>query len=345
MESYLKAAHHHVPGKLIYLALQGSRLFGTYRPDSDYDLRGVFLPPLIDLIDSRQKDALSFVEGESEITLWSFPFWLRLLANGDTNAIDLYFAYTHPQGVLFETSEMTKFRELCVPRELMARDLKGMRGFVKSQAVKYGTKGHHYHIGKVVLQAAREFDLKNPKAKVGQFWQDFLGSLQGRELLRDFSSEVLLIKNPDHKDALKVLDKAFNLEAPLSMLLNSLGPIVAAYGKRSQAAGIQGADWKALSHSLRVLDEIIELHQTGQLMFPLTQAELCKQVKQGQILFEEVMQLLNKREQDAEQAELTSVLVGSYSRSDLDKVLLQVYNLEGRCCINSHEHGNGNLGS
>ncbi len=328
MESYLKAAQHHVPGKLIYLALQGSRLFGTHRPDSDYDLRGVFLPPLIDLIDSRQKDALSFAEGESEITLWSFPFWLRLLANGDTNAIDLYFAYTHPQGVLFETLEMTHFRELCVPGELVARDLKGMRGFVKSQAIKYGAKGHHYHVGKVVLQAAREFDLKMPKVKVGQFWRDFLGSLQGRELLRDFSDDVLLIKNPDNKDALKVLDKAFNLEAPLVMLLDSLGPIVAAYGKRSQAAGVQGADWKALSHSLRVLDEIIELHQTGQLRFPSARADLLKQIKQGQLPFEEVIQLLNEREHEAEQAESKSVLVGSYTRNDLDKLLLQAYTLE-----------------
>ena len=328
MENYLKAAQHQVPGKLIYLALQGSRLFGTHRPDSDYDLRGVFLPPLIDLIDSRQKDALSFVEGESEITLWSFPFWLRLLANGDTNAIDLYFAYTHPQGVLFETLEMTRFRELCVLGELVARDLKGMRGFVKSQAIKYGAKGHHYHVGKVVLQAAREFDLKIPKAKVGQFWWDFLGSLQGRELLRDFSDEVTVVKNADNYDALKVLDKVYYLEAPLAMLLDSLGPIVAAYGKRSQAAGIQGADWKALSHSLRVLDEIIELHQTGQLRFPLARADLLKQIKQGQLPFEEVIQLLNEREHEAEQAESKSVLVGSYTRNDLDKLLLQAYTLE-----------------
>jgi hypothetical protein len=61
MNKLLEQAHQQAPGKLIYLALQGSRLYGTHRLDSDYDLRGVFLPPLIDLLDSRQKDALSLV--------------------------------------------------------------------------------------------------------------------------------------------------------------------------------------------------------------------------------------------------------------------------------------------
>lgn len=57
MKYILEQAHDHAPGKLIYLALQGSRLYGTHNENSDYDLRGVFLPSLIDLPDSREKQA------------------------------------------------------------------------------------------------------------------------------------------------------------------------------------------------------------------------------------------------------------------------------------------------
>jgi predicted nucleotidyltransferase len=148
-EQILEQAQQHAPGKLIYLALQGSRLYGTYQKDSDYDLRGVFLPPLIDLLDSRQKDALSFPHedetlGHCEITLWSFPFWLRLLHSGDTNATDLYFATTHPKGVWLETNELKIFRSNYAAKDFLPKDLKGMRGYVRSQALKYGAKGKHF---------------------------------------------------------------------------------------------------------------------------------------------------------------------------------------------------------
>ncbi|MGL4610411.1 MAG: DNA polymerase beta superfamily protein [Trueperaceae bacterium] len=131
-------ARRHTPGRLIYLILQGSRLYGTFRENSDYDLRGVFLPPLLDLLDSRQKDAFSFsVEDKTlehcKITLWSFPFWLRLLHRGDTNATDLYFAFTHPGGVWLETNELKNFYSNYEAKDFLPKDLKGMRGFARTQ--------------------------------------------------------------------------------------------------------------------------------------------------------------------------------------------------------------------
>ncbi len=323
----IQHAHAQTPGRLLYIALQGSRLHGTHRPDSDYDWRGVYLPPLIELLDSRQKDALSFPLEGNEITLWSFPFWLRLLSGGDTNATDLYFAFTHPEGVLFETDDIKHFREQCPTKEILPRDLKGMRGFVRSQAIKYGAKGQHYQIGRVVLEAAETFDKKNDEARVRSFWSNFLGSAEGRELMRDFSKEVGLVKNTDKRDALKVLDKSFNLEAPLSILITSLTPIVAAYGQRSRAAGLQGADWKALSHSLRVLDEVIELHHTGIVSFPLKNAALLAQIKRGEVPHEDVLALLEQREKEAGQAEEKSVLAETGNRELLDEALLEVYGL------------------
>jgi RNA repair pathway DNA polymerase beta family len=330
----IKQAHQHSPGKLIYLALQGSRLYGTFRADSDYDLRGVFLPPLLDLLDSRQKDALSFsLQDEKlghceitrvEITLWSFPFWLRLLHSGDTNATDLYFASTHSNGVWLETEELKHFRRNYAAKDFLPRDLKGMRGYVRSQALKYGAKGKHFQAGQLVLDAALKCNKDNPDSKVRAFWGEFVGSSEGRVVLRDFADDVRLIKTPDNRDALSVLEKVFYLESPLHLMVSSLTPIVNAYGHRARAA-LGGADWKALSHSVRVLDEVIELHRTGQVIFPLGRAELLAKIKHGELSQDEVVVMLEGLEQEASQAEMGSVLSSQGNRELLDKALLEVF--------------------
>jgi hypothetical protein len=330
-ETLLQQVEETSPGHLLYVALQGSRLYGTHSPASDYDIRAVFLPPLIDLLDSRQKDALSFsfeddALGHCEVTLWSFAFWLRLLHNGDTNATDLYFAFTHPQGVLLDTEEIKRFRALCAAKDILPKDLKGMRGYVRSQALKYGAKGQHYQAGQLVLDAAAAFDKQNTEAKVREFWADFTGTLAGRKVLREFTSEVTLIKTPDNRDALKVLEKIFYLTSPLRLLVSSLTPIVNAYGYRSRAA-LDGADWKALSHSLRVLEEVTELHETGEIRFPLANAALFAEVKRGEVPHDDVITLLEEGEEKAELAEQKSVLSASGDRALLDKALLEVYSL------------------
>jgi RNA repair pathway DNA polymerase beta family len=331
MDSILQQTKDKTPGRLLYVALQGSRLYGTHRSDSDYDIRAVFLPPLIDLLDSRQKDAFSFsfedsTLGHCEITLWSFPFWLRLLHSGDTNATDLYFAYTHPNGVLLESQEMQRFRILCPAKSILPKDLKGMRGYVQSQALKYGAKGQHYQAGQLVLDAATSFNGQSGEAKVQAFWSAFIGSREGRRVLREFASEVTLIKTPDKRDALKVLEKIFYLESPLRLMISSLTPIVNAYGHRSRSA-LEGADWKALSHSLRVLDEVTELHKTGEIHFPLANADLLAKIKRGEVAHDEVIAMLEKGEEKASKAELMGVLSSAGSRDLLDRALLDIYEL------------------
>jgi hypothetical protein len=319
----------HAPGRLLYVALQGSRLYGTHSTSSDYDIRAVFLPPLIELLDSRQKDAFSFsyednALGHCEITLWSFPFWLRLLRSGDTNATDLYFAHTHPQGVLLESDDIKNFRATCPAKNILPKDLKGMLGYVRSQALKYGAKGQHYQAGQLVLDGATTFFNEYKDAKVRDFWVDFTGSSAGRKVLTDFSSEVQLIKTPDARDALKVLEKVFYLESPLHIMVSSLTPIVHAYGHRSRAA-LGGADGKALSHALRVLEEVTELHQSGTIQFPLAGAERLAKIKRGEVAHDDVIALLDQGEEKASLAEQNSVLSGAGDRDLLDKALLEVY--------------------
>lgn len=324
----LQLTQDRAPGRLLYVALQGSRLFGTQRAGSDYDLKGVYLPPLVEALSGRIRDALSFKYQEAEVTLWSFQQWLSLLAVGDTNAIDLYFATTHPEGVWLDSPQVRRFFETCPARAILPRNLKGMRGFARSQAIKYGAKGDHYRIAKTVLEAANRYAGTSQEAKVGTFWAELSPTPEFRDLLHRFPDRLGLTQAPDGYQVVMVLDKLFHLEAPLSLMQRSLEGVVASYGQRAILSGVKGADWKAMSHSLRVLEEVTELHTTGGVVFPLAGAHLLRQVKLGEIEQATVLQMLEEREKEASQAEQKSLLLERPDQQLLEQALLGAYGLQ-----------------
>ena len=329
-ETILNAAQTQAPGKLLYVVLQGSRLYGAHHAQSDYDFKAVYLPPLIEVLDSRQKESLN-VHGENyEITLWSFAFWLRLLLGGDTNAIDLYFAHTHPDGVWLDSPLVGRLLEVCPANKILPRDLKGMRGFARSQAIKYGAKGDHHLIAKAVLEAADRYASATVMPKVRAFWEEYSSTPTAKELQHKFPDKLRLAEAPDGIECLKVLDKLFYLESPLHLMQAAVRGVVESYGKRAIEAGEKGkgADWKALSHSLRVLDEVIELHTTGRVSFPLKDAALHRRVKLGELEYDAVLRLLEQREQEATEAEAHSALSEHTDRESLDKMLKEAYGLQ-----------------
>lgn len=325
-DQVLQQAQAKAPGKLLYLASHGSRLFGTHHAGSDYDVRGVYLPPLSTALLGRVKDTVSFESETVEGVLWSFQQWIQMLTGGDTNAIDVYFAATHPEGALLETLEIEQFRTRYPIQTLLPRSLNGMRGFARGQAIKYGAKGNHYQIAKTVLEAAQRYRAQVEDAKVQGFWDEYGATPEAKQLLHSFPQRLGLTQAPDGFPALMVLDKLFYLGSPLKPMVEALQGVVDRYGARALAA-TDGADWKALAHSLRVLDEVIELHSTGQLQFPLANAGLYSQVRHGQLEYAAVMEHFEAREQQASLAEMQSVLPQNPDISWTERAVIEVYGL------------------
>ncbi|WP_244310914.1 hypothetical protein [Roseomonas mucosa] len=66
--------------------------------------------------------------------------------------------------------------------------------------------------------------------------------------------------------------------------------MLAGYGERALLAERQGgADWKALSHAVRVGQEAVELLGTGRLRFPLAGAEHLLAIRLGRVPLAEVV--------------------------------------------------------
>ena len=314
------------PHKLVYLSKSGSHLFGTATPKSDLDVKGLFLPSRQSLYLQNAPQQFSQNTNDSsaknssddvDVTVWSVQFWLKLLAKGDINAVSLLFAHTNPDAILegTDTVFLEQLKKLD-PKKLLIRNLSGMMGFAYNQAIKYTAKGKHLKAVQIAITVLSE-------------------ASQG--LIRDVA-DVIVTQVADESMArvqvgskgiqqLVLLEKMFDFTASTTWALEPLREVEARYGKRAKLALEEGVDFKAFSHSLRVLEEIRLLHTTGEIVYPHTGdfAKLMRDAKLGSLEYNVLIEALDLKLEEARAAEVSSVLAAEVDPSYADSFLLSLY--------------------
>jgi hypothetical protein len=66
------------------------------------------------------------------------------------------------------------------------------------------------------------------------------------------------------------------------------------FGNRTKSS-VEGVDWKALSHSVRVINEVEELLDTNFIEFPLKHSKRVKEIKDGNVELDIVMDYINTK--------------------------------------------------
>ncbi len=329
------------PHTLLYLARSGSQLFGTQTPSSDLDLKGVFLPTRASLYLQTAPAQLSFDTKSSgqdrkntaqdvDATVWSVQMWLRLLEKGDLNAISLLFSHTHPGAVVDASPGFLEWLGTLEHPRLLSRKLSGMVGYVASQAVKYTDKGKHFQVVRLaaeMLAAAPEDtkvqDMVEPLlARAGETlfpgWQDYLFVEKAQPSSARAEAEFW---------HLAVLDKRYDLTASARWAAQSLNPLLERYGNRAREASEPGVDFKAFSHSLRVLEEVRLLHTFGRLEYP-HQPEFARflvEVKTGVHPFEFLVDKLEALLLETDKAALNTVLPLEFDSAYAHSLVLELY--------------------
>ena len=319
------------PHHLLYVALSGSKLFGSDTPQSDLDVKGLFLPCRESLYlqtapqqfsdstnpsDSERKNTVADVD----VTVWSLQFWLKLLQRGDINAVSLLFSHTHDGAILEGTDAafVARLREL-EPRKLLKRSLGGMMGFAYSQAIRYSDKGKHLRAVTIALE-----HLGRVTGTVAGAAETIVMTVADPALARIASSEA-------GQPQLLILEKAFDLTASAAWALKPLQQLEERYGKRSRVALLAGGiDHKAFSHSLRVLEEMRLLHEHGRIVYPHEAdfATLLRDVKSGRYDYAALTDLLDAQLERTRAAEESSVLSEEVESSYAADFIISMY--EGR---------------
>lgn len=290
------------PGsKLAYLTEFGSKLYGTSTPESDTDYKGLFWPSNDSLIQCKVDKSLSSTTGDSnsknskddvDVQLWSVHYWLNLLRKGDTNAIDLLFSMY---------SSGSRITEECGVKDILGKfynspiellDLRyhtGHLGYVFMQTKKYGIKSSRMDI----LRRARDFfaskltDPEKESDRVKKYFDELISKM--------YNSSLCFEKETNGERCVWICGKGLTGSTSLKETVNRLTMEYAKYGKRAELARQNiGIDWKAVSHAVRACIQIIELAETGFLVYPLKKANLVLDVKLGKMNWvTEVEPLLN----------------------------------------------------
>jgi predicted nucleotidyltransferase len=264
---------------VIFLTKFGSHLYGTDTPESDADYKGVFIPTKEQIMLGNIPKQVSFDSNTSnqknskddiDCQLYSLHYFLELLRKAETVALDMIHS---TEQVIHKTIHWDYIYDR--RRFFYTKNMKAFMGYCKKQAAKYGMKGSRINSAKKLLDF---LNTKDDNQRISEFWE---------QLPTDEHSTFSTCSphNPDIR-LFNFCGKQLQETIKVSYAKDIVQSFLDKYGDRARkAANNEEVDWKAMSHAIRATLQLEEIYTTGDLKFPLKDAEYLKLVKQGQLDF------------------------------------------------------------
>lgn len=285
--------------RMIFKGDYGSRLFGTALASSDRDIRCVALPEPRDILLGRASYARQLRDdnhkkmsaGEEDVTVTSVQKFSDLLATGDVTAIETLFA----PNLLGSHPDWDRFRS--VAQSAFPVNAERFRAYGKSQMLRYSTRGAGVRGLREVVAILRDH-----MAVSGQTNRAVAKTPRTMSLLKQLCIEdqdVSISYQEDRHDVpiLHVSGRSAYLTArPFDALKIFDGALKQISARRASAAEHPDlADIKGIYHAMRIVDEGIELLQTGRLVFPLQRAPLYLKVRTGEVPLRDASRIYEER--------------------------------------------------
>ena len=269
----------------------GSQLYGTNTPESDIDWKVIYLPELEDLVVGNKIEIIKVKPGKAQDKMEAgaeeceyIPIQIFAQHFLESQSYAMEIAFATLQGLATSINPKYNVRLTTFMRELVGnflnKNVDSIVGYSYSQSLKYGLKGER-------LQAIRELRAKivdeqtlRPAAKnwtiadVACQWFD-----------RDDKKPIFITDIPETRsnlamEALSIGNKLYAFNTTLKHFTKALDILEAKYGARTEKS-LDGHDWKAISHALRITGQGVEVLSTGKLEFPTGQRAYLLRVKQG----------------------------------------------------------------
>ena len=233
-----------------------------------------------------------------DIKIFSLQKFIQLCSKADTNALDLLFSIDTPadhtwqyKGLVKNVPEEMKYplRYIHENRnKLINTDrLESPITYAFKQAEKYSIKGTRYKIMQDILVIINRILYNDYGMSIYEN-----KNLQIKDCIKEFEgffdNKHVKIDELDNKGKLEKylyicgVQHQFNL--PITTLANRIEEkINKEYTSQRTIDAKDGNDWKALSHAIRVLLEIKELLDTGNIQFPLKDKDFLLDIKLGKV--------------------------------------------------------------
>lgn len=292
----------------------GSHLYGTSTPESDLDIKGVYIPCAEDILLQRVSPMISesrekaFKEKNTSKDVdreyYSLHRYLELLAQGQTVALDMLFA---PEWAMMETPSPVWGEVQTLASQLITKGATAFVRYCRQQANKYGIKGSRVAAARLALDVLKQGEaVHGSNEKLNLLYDDLNALVKENEFINFIEGTQ---PNGDPAYYLEVCNKKTPMTASIKTARGITQQLMDDYGQRALAAERnESVDWKALSHAIRVGYEAIELFETGRITFPRPEASHLLAIKQGQLdyqmIADEIENLLKKVEVAAESSNL-----------------------------------------
>lgn len=341
-------------GRLIFKCYTGSKLYGTDDEKSDTDIKGVFLPELKDLVLGKAPKCYQFSTGDNHVknskedtdeTYYSLHYFLELLSKGDTNALDLFFAYTNYEKVLIDSVEWSEL--ISNKDKLLTKSVKSYLGYCKNQSIKYSVKGEKLNNYKSFFEFLNlnlhKKDLNGKTISLSELLSDKIELKESEEYFENgkkignrFKQNIIEFGNHcyvlelNNKDRLFMIsDIKINLKDDIKVSKDKIEKVIKSYGDRvNKVAQDKGVDYKALSHAVRVIFQVEELLKEGHITFPLKEREFIKSIKykNTEMTFEEIIEWIEKKIEYIETELIPNSSLRNVSDFDwIENYLLKIY--------------------
>jgi len=268
-----------------FLAISGSRLYGSNRKDSDYDYRGFIIPPIDYIVGI--KTFTDRMVGNDDHKVYSFKRFLELLTLADPQITELLFI---PKDKIIHTSSIAE--KILKNKDLFLSNIiyKRLVGFSNSEWRK-------------AMAVKLVFD-KLPKTEADL-----------RLELINYATERGMPKE-DKDDMLYYFDSVRGKQLVKST--NNLG------AKRKSDYNKYGFCVSSASHAIRLLEELDELMLTGNITFPRPNATFLRDIKLGKISKDECEEAYNEILNKIEISKVKSILPNKPNKEEIDYIYKSV---------------------
>lgn len=291
--------------QVVYVTQYGSKLYGTDNPNSDTDYKGIFIPNQTDVLLKRDLEHFNFnsnsdhgKNGKDDIDLQLFSVYkfFNLLKKGETGAIDILFSMFREDTQVYNNPS---FSNIIMKhyKKFYNRDLHSFIGYCVGQSKVYNVRGERFNelhlfvtYFDALVKERGEEKLENLFADVEQIFQQ-----KKYKYIKFFTAQTSQGSGaPREGKYIEVLGKRFLGTVSIRYFAKMISDMEAQFGNRARASA-KGVDFKALSHAVRVINEIEELIDHDFISFPLKNRVYVTRIKEGKETLADVMDYLDNQ--------------------------------------------------
>ncbi len=319
--------------KIVYITMYGSKLFGTDNPSSDTDYKGIFIPSKIDVLLKRDIEHYNYntnthsknEKEDVDLQLYSVYKFFNLLKKGETGALDLLFSLFREDTQMYNDKTFTSIIMENYSK-LYNRHLHSFVGYCVGQSKMYNIKGQRFNELHNFVELFTSIAVENSEVKLERYFKD-IETIFASETYKyvKFIKASISRGNQAYKEGryVELLGKRFAGSVSVGYFSEQITQMEAQFGNRSRSSA-KGVDFKALSHAVRVINEVEELLDDRFITFPLKNRVYITSIKEGNETLESVMDYLDVKLDEVQKKLEESDLAEKSDEQFIDNLLLDL---------------------